>query len=554
MEFGRLSQGCKTYDTKGTDAIKFIAFAAIPKDRLKDITYVKLVVADRPFKTETRRVRATAGGDRINYPYEVSSKTAELDTSKMLFNSVVSTPDSRFLTLDLANYFLSTKQMERSEFAKLPLSVFPQCFIDEHNLLAISHKGFVYIQIDGGMYGLPQASYLANKQLVSKLIPAGFVEARHTPGLFRHTSKPIMFALIVDDFGIQYTGKANAEYLISELTKHYDVTVDWTGTEFCGLHLDWDYTARTVELSMPGYVARALARFAHTDITPSDSPHKFDPPQYGAKVQLTTQDNTPPLDTAAVKRVREIVGVFLYYARAIDNTMLPALSTIASQQAAATITTANACVDLLNYAATHPDAIIKYFASDMCLYNHTDASYNSAPKSRSKASGFTYLSTHPSKLHGLVPPLNGAIHVLAGIMQNVHSSAADAEIGGAFHNAQALCPFRTTLREMGWPQPPTVMITDNSVSRGILNQTVKQRRSKAIDMRFYWLQDRIKEGQFTILWKPGACNLADYTSKHHPVSHHRAQRPLRLHEPGSAQAYKDWKQLCDSAGDAPAVA
>ena len=107
---------------------------------------------------------------------------------------------------------------------------------------------------------------------------------------------------------------------------------------------------------------------------------------------------------------------------------------------------------------------------------------------------------------------------------------------------------------MGWPQPATPMTTDNSVSRGILNQTVKQRRSKAIDMRFYWLQDRIKEGQFIIKWIPGACNLADYTSKHHSASHHREQRPLRLHEPGSVQAYKDWKQLCDNAGDAPAVA
>ena len=106
---------------------------------------------------------------------------------------------------------------------------------------------------------------------------------------------------------------------------------------------------------------------------------------------------------------------------------------------------------------------------------------------------------------------------------------------------------------MGWPQPPTLITTDNSVARGILNGTVKQKRSKAIDMRFYWLQDRIKDGQFIIQWKPGVCNLSDYYSKHFGPPIHRETRPLRLHEPGSAEAYKDWKLLADAADALPAM-
>jgi len=94
---------------------------------------------------------------------------------------------------------------------------------------------------------------------VRKLTPAGFVEACHTPGLFVHTSKPIMFALIVDDFGIQHVGKPAADFLISTLNQDYTITIDWTGTKFCGLHLEWDYIKRSVKLSMPGYVAQALA-------------------------------------------------------------------------------------------------------------------------------------------------------------------------------------------------------------------------------------------------------------------------------------------------------
>mgnify|MGYP000691396941 CR=1 FL=1 len=87
---------------------------------------------------------------------------------------------------------------------------------------------------------------------------------------------------------------------------------------------------------------------------------------------MTTLDTSPPLDSPASTRIREIVGVFLYYARAIDNTMLVALGTIALQQASATESTAHAYIDLLNYAATHPECIEKFFASDMVLFNHTD--------------------------------------------------------------------------------------------------------------------------------------------------------------------------------------
>jgi len=195
---------------------------------------------------------------------------------------------------------------------------------------------------------------------------------------------------------------------------------------------------------------------------------------------MTTLDTSPPLDAAASTRIREIVGVFLYYARAIDNTMLAALGTIASQQASATETTAHACIDLLNYVATHPEGIIKFFASDMVLYNHTDASYLSEANARSRAAGVFWLSSHPDKLHGLTTPLNGALHVLTGIMRNVLSLATEAETGSAFITAQTAVPLRQTLHEMGWPQPPTVITTDNSAGKFIARLGLWQVRTAPI--------------------------------------------------------------------------
>ena len=78
---------------------------------------------------------------------------------------------------------------------------------------------------------------------------------------------------------------------------------------------------------------------------------------------------------------------------------------------------------------------------------------------------------------------------------------------------------------MGHPQPPTPMEVDNETAIGFLKSTMKQKRSKAIDMRFYWVKDRVKQNQVLMYWIPGANYVGDYVSKHHSPAHHQTMRP-----------------------------
>jgi hypothetical protein len=113
------------------------------------------------------------------------------------------------------------------------------------------------------------------------------------------------------------------------------------------------------------------------------------------------------------------------------------------------------------------------------------------------------------------------------------ASATEAELGAFFQNACDCVPLRIALEEMGHPQAATPIQNDNVCAAGIANQTVKQRRSKAIDMRFYWIRDRIKQGQFIIHWRVGKDNLTDYFTKHHYPAHHKLMRSrylLELHK------------------------
>jgi hypothetical protein len=93
------------------------------------------------------------------------------------------------------------------------------------------------------------------------------------------------------------------------------------------------------------------------------------------------------------------------------------------------------------------------------------------------------------------------------------------------------------LEELGHEQPPTPMVTDNSAASGIANDSVKQRRSKAMDMRYYWIRDRVRQGQFLVYWRRGSTNRADYYTKHHPAKHHQAVRFEAVHEPRSKPNY-----------------
>ena len=76
----------------------------------------------------------------------------------------------------------------------------------------------------------------------------------------------------------------------------------------------------------------------------------------------------------------------------------------------------------------------------------------------------------------------------------------EADIGASFINAQDSVPECTTIIEMGHPQPPTRIQVENTTANEFANKTLKQNRSKAIDMRFYWMQDRCSHQQFEIFW------------------------------------------------------
>ena len=167
----------------------------------------------------------------------------------------------------------------------------------------------------------------------------------------------------------------------------------------------------------------------------------------------------------------------------------------------------------------------------MILVIETDAANLVQPEAKSRASGWFILTNKPAT----TIENNAPIHVICTTIKNV-ASAAEAEVSSIFLGCQRACNIQTLLEELGHPKPidGTAIYTDNRTAKGNLTSLFRQKLSKAFDMRYYWIKDRIKQKQFKLTWRPGTDNMADYFSKHHPPWYHKKMRYKYLLKPQNA--------------------
>ncbi len=161
-DFGGMSQGNNKAGQKGTNAIFAMSPSDIPlisKDRI--ITYARVVVNRRPQKEDPNFIRITAGGNLINYPGELTGRTADITTAKLYWNSVLGTPNAKFMCLDIKIVYLSAP-LNRFEYIQIAFALFPPWIIDQYYIANKVHNGHICVKMRCAMWGLPQAGILAN--------------------------------------------------------------------------------------------------------------------------------------------------------------------------------------------------------------------------------------------------------------------------------------------------------------------------------------------------------------------------------------------------------
>jgi hypothetical protein len=116
----------------------------IPKDRV--VTYAQVVVDHHPQKADPNRIRITNSGNLINYPRELTTRMADITTSKLHWNSVLSTPDAKYMCLDITFFNLSAP-LDRYEYTRIPFALFPPWIAKQHDLANKIHNGHIYLEM-----------------------------------------------------------------------------------------------------------------------------------------------------------------------------------------------------------------------------------------------------------------------------------------------------------------------------------------------------------------------------------------------------------------------
>ena len=173
----------------------------------------------------------------------------------------------------------------------------------------------------------------------------------------------------------------------------------------------------------------------------------------------------------------------------------------------------------------------------MTLFIQVDASYLSRSNARSVAGGICYLSDTGQPNH-----INGAVHAVSSIIPSVVASAAEAEYAALFMLAQEGEYLRRVLNDMGYPQSPALILCDNQCAVGLATNSLKAKRTKSIDMRYHWIQDRVHQGHFQVQWRRGEHNLADFFTKALPVHTHQTLMRLLVHTPPSPDTIAQTKK------------
>jgi hypothetical protein len=426
---------------------------------------------------------------------------------------------TNLLTADIKDFFLNTI-MDTPHYFSEKLEDIPEEIIREYDLEKLKYTDFknvdrIMFEVNKGLYGLPHASRMAQIQINQHLKKFGFFECDNTPCLYRNQSGSVYFTLVVDDFCIYYRTRQDAENLIKVIEQEYILTTDWDCKSYLGMNIVFKEDHSDVSISIPGYVERAIKRFLPENSTNTrKSPSIYISYKFSENNSEFDQlDPDPKVDNLEFKWLQQLVGTFLYYARAVDPSIIVAVTKLASELSQATKATIKKATHLLEYMNTYPNASIRYRPSTMKIIGQSDASYLSESHARSRWGYLFYCQLlNPENDYDI----NGTIECMSLVSKVVVSSACEAEYGGIFVLAKKSIPFMETVSDLGYPQSMCTLITDNKPAITIAEETKIIGTSKSFDMRFHWIKDRVNQKQFELRYWETEYIQADFLTKIFP--------------------------------------
>ena len=480
---------------------------------------------------EKCRTRLTADSSSNKYlKGSTTAYTADLESIKIMLNMIASNKNLRGSKADIGNFFPVTPLGNGDkEYMALPIKLMPPEAIAKYGLDKLVVNGMVMVENFNAVYGMRQSGKIAGDAVEAHMLKCGWASEPATPCIYVNKAVPNVFvARIVDDFYVTHEKDEEMLNFVDMLKELYETVVyELDCKQFCGLDIEvknHGTDQKEVHVSIKGYVEEAILELGYTpSAKPQDSPGAWTKPKYGYTEQSETIFDSPLLDAKDKLWVQTAVGKALFYARAVDVSIIFACNNIATlgfNEAAM-----KATKHMLDYLATHSTATVVYKKSQMLLKCYSDASFDSVPGSRSRYSGIMYFGNKDDST------INGAIHAYSKVFKTIYTSAAAVEYGSLFELGRGAEVIGESCRVFKVEQFCTPLWTDNTTAIKLAKNESKGKRSKTMARQHNWLAQQVKFGRFTVHWESGKTLIADPLTKFVPVLEHRAWAERLLHYP-----------------------
>lgn len=471
-------------------------------------TYCNPVLEHRPGKD--RRIRYVFGGN-MQQPNELwSSRTTDMPTKKLFLNHTVS-HKLNLMTFDIKDFYIAGMNvLDEVEYMFIPIRHLSEAFCKKH--VEAIRGGKMLFEVNKGLYGMRQAGYIAQRNLIQILKENGYQEeGKHS--IFRDDEKKIVFIVHVDDVAVAYKDKQDVDKLVEVLEKAgYTIKANWEGDAFCGFTIKYNKEEEWIEIGAESVVNKALERFGITeegrkidvpyDINDTAKAWKFD--AYELPI-----DQSGALNAKETKILQEKIGALRYIAMATYPHLEVAVGKIAANMATPTRKMMKAADRILQYLAQNKERRIRFIKSEMQVQAYSDASYGTEKNFRSRTGGYVFLGNSRETENP-----NGPIEVISTVQKNNVCSAMEAEYVAMFEVTLRVVYLRQIAEALGNIQKTTRIEADNRAAVGLANGINTNRKLRHVAMRFHWVREQIAEKVVDVIWRKGSTNVADYATKY----------------------------------------
>ena len=363
---------------------------------------------------------------------------------------------------------------------------------------------------------MKEAGRLSQDLLQKRLRKQGYNNTERNPTLFRHKSRQVSFILATDDFYIKYFIDADLDHLhLTTLQKDYLTKIDLTGQHFIGFHIDYDPTRshqdREAILSMPGSVDSILKILNVTSTKQRNSPSLAPQTGFVPGQQFDEPDHSPPATAEEKKFIQRVVGMLLYHSRGVCYAISTDVGKLSQEQAEPTKRSVKRAHAILQYLYWHRTHLIRFTPQKMQLNFHSDASFLSESKSRSRAGGIFWIGQ--DIIENNISNIDGIILVDTCVINNVCTSVAHAEYSACFKNSMTALRYIAFLEDLGYPQDTVKGYVDNACAVGLANRTCKDKQLKHMNMRLHKIRELVDDKILSVHWCKSSDNIADFPTK-----------------------------------------